>query len=264
MSGGQREDDNIPKSRDFVEVVKIRYSVMEPFRASAGVAEKEGGGRGGMSRSEGGRGGATDLLDAFAEKEAGRGSEGGGGEGGGGHALGEVGGQTGGAARGLAGLSRVRVVLDMCRKGTPVSVSAGGRVGVSGGGGVGVREGRVLWDLGRVGVDGLAGFSPSTGVLEAVWKAESPGIQSPAIQSLAIQSAGPPSNHSRDVLTPYAVEGTTEEADSSSDKLDDGSKPHAPTSAPIVCLQVLRNSMRASCVRVFVRTVYDFLSFSLF
>jgi hypothetical protein len=104
-----------------------------------------------------------------------------------------------------------------------------------GGGGVGVGEGRVLWDLGRVGVDGLAGFSPSTGVLEAVWKAESPGIQ----------SAGPPSNHSRDVLTPYAVEGTTEEADSSSDKLDDGSKPHAPTSAPIVCLQVLRNIMRA-------------------
>ena len=123
-----------------------------------------------------------------------------------------------------------------------------------------MREGRVLWDLGRVGVDGLAGFSPSTGVLEAVWKAESPGIQSPAIQSLAIQSAGPPSNHSRDVLTPYAVEGTTEEADSSSDKLDDGSKPHAPTSAPIVCLQVLRNSMRASCVRVFVRAVCDFFS----
>ena len=59
---------------------------------------------------------------------------------------------------GMAGLSDVKVVLDIGRKAEVVAVSNGGCVAGD--------QGRVLWNLGRVGLDELACFAPSLGSLQ--------------------------------------------------------------------------------------------------
>lgn len=63
----------------------------------------------------------------------------------------------------LAGLSDVKVVLDMGGTGHKA-----GLVAVSDGGFVAAGHGRVLWNLGRVGLDELASFSPSVGSLQVL------------------------------------------------------------------------------------------------
>lgn len=59
---------------------------------------------------------------------------------------------------GFAGLSDVKVVLDMGHQAGLVAASDGACVAAG--------EGRVLWNLGRVGLDELASFAPSVGSLQ--------------------------------------------------------------------------------------------------